>query len=399
MKSGEKNMKIRAFTKDDVESYAQMVRYCFNMSQKDSEQYAKQAIKFCRGFVAEEKGKVFSATFYYPFHQNIHGRKFKMAGMGGIVTMPEARNRGLVREQLRIMQKDMQEQGYVTSCLQPFKPKYYQKFGWANASRRLRCSINVDDIEAKKGEYEFIRIDKPSPKDFDTIEKTFASHYNGSTYRSTHFWKEEVMYTWESLKELYYYLIRHNGKDVAYVIYYYQRLKDGFEVNLHVRDCGFINYQGAKGIFALFKPHRDQVKDVIIHLPENFDIYHIAPCNLERIEWRSYMMFKVINVKDAMLHYNIPKDLAFNFELQVTDPMLENEQFSISFQIDKGKIGLAEKSDHVLKCAIDSFSRMFIGRNSIYDLIDYGEVKISEKIIKNIDRLFPKEIVFIKDMF
>ena len=111
------------------------------------------------------------------------------------------------------------------------------------------------------------------------------------------------------------------------------------------------------------------------------------------------MMFKVINVKDAMLHYNIPKDLAFNFELQVTDPMLENEQFSISFQIDKGKIGLAEKSDHVLKCAIDSFSRMFIGRNSIYDLIDYGEVKISEKIIKNIDRLFPKEIVFIKDMF
>ena len=111
------------------------------------------------------------------------------------------------------------------------------------------------------------------------------------------------------------------------------------------------------------------------------------------------MMFKVINVKDAMLHYTIPKDLSFDFELQVTDPMMENEHPSFVFLIDKGKIKLIDKSDHILKCAIDSFSRMFIGRNSIYDLIDYNEVEISKEVIKNIDRLFPKDIVFIKDMF
>ncbi len=392
-------MKVRPFTKDDKDSYVKMVKYCFNMSQKDSEQYIQGALKYCRGFVAEEEGAVLSATFYYPFHQNIHGKKFKMAGIGGVVTMPEARNRGMVREQFKVMQNDMIEQGYLTSTLQPFKPKYYQKFGWANASQRIRCKIDVDDIEAEKGEYEFIRIDKPVPKHFDAIEKTFASHYNGSTYRSTHFWKEEVMYAWEYLKELYYYIIRHQGKDVAYVIYSYQRIKDAFGVNLNVVDYGFINYMGAKGLFALFKTHRDQVKDVIIHLPENFDVYHFAPCNHNAIGWRSYMMFKVINIKEAMLYYPIPKDIAFDFELQITDPMQENEQLSFAFQIDKGKIKLIEKSAHTLKCRIDSFSRMFIGRNSIYDLIDYSEVEISEEIIKNIDRLFPKDIVFIKDMF
>ena len=393
-------MKVRSFTKDDFESYALMTRYCFNMSQKDSEQYAKQAIKFCRGFVAEEKGKVFSASFYYPFHQNIHGRKFKMAGIGGIVTMPEVRNRGLVREQLRVMQKDMQEQGYITSCLQPFKPTYYQKkFGWANASQRLESRIEVCDIAPTKEEFEFIRIDNPSPKHFSDIEKIFTSLYNGSSYRDKQFWKEEVMYCWEQTKELYYYLIRHEGKDVAYGIFSYQNSKKEYGVDLIVRDYGYVNYIGAKGLFALFRKHIDQAGDVVISLPENFDLYHFAPCNLHSIMWKSFMMFKVVNVKEAMIHYPIPKDIAFDFELQITDPMKENKQLSFAFQIDKGKIKLIEKSAHTLKCPIDSFSRMFIGRNSIRDLIDYGEVEISDDIIKSIDRLFPKDVVFIKDMF
>ncbi len=392
-------MIVRPFTKSDKDSFVKMVKCCFNMSQKDSEQYIQGAINFCRGFVAEEKGAVSSAMFYYPFHQNIHNRKFKMAGVGGVVTMPEARNRGMVREQFKVMQKDMIEQGYLTSCLQPFKPKYYQKFGWTNASQRLRCRINVLDIELAKEEYEFIRIDKPSPEHFTAIEKTFASLYNGSTYRDIHFWKEEIMYQREEIKELFYYLIRHAGKDVAYVIYYYKRTKDEFEVNIRVRDFGFINYEGARGLFALFKTHRDQAKEVVISLPEDFDVYHFAPCNLHAIGWKSFMMFKVVNVKEAMLQYQIPRNITFDFELQVSDPLAEKESRSFAFKINKGKIKLIEKSDYILKCTIDSFSRMFIGRSSIYDLITYGEIEISEEIIKYIDRLFPQDIVFIKDMF
>jgi len=392
-------MKVRPFTKGDKDSFVKMVKYCFNMSQKDSEQYIQGAINFCRGFVAEENGAVSSAMFYYPFHQNIHDRKFKMAGISGVVTMPEARNRGMVREQFKVIQKDMVEQGYLTSCLEPFKPKYYQKFGWANASKRLRCRINVQDIEPAKEEFAFIRIDKPSPEHFTAIEKTFASHYNGSTYRNIHFWKAEIIHKWEEIKELFYYLIRHAGKDVAYVIYYLKRTKEEFEVNIQVRDYGFINYEGAKGLFSLFKIHRDQVKDVIISLPENFDVYHFAPCNLNAIGWKSYIMFKVINVKEAMLQYQIPKNITFEFELHVADPLAEDENLSFAFQIDEGKIKLIDKSANVLKCSIDSFLRMFIGRSSIYDLITYSEVEISEEIIKYIDRLFPRDIVFIKDMF
>jgi len=70
-------MKVRPFTKDDKDSLVKMVKYCFNMSQKDSEHYIQGALNFCKGFVAEEGGVVLSAMFYIPFHQNIHNKKFK----------------------------------------------------------------------------------------------------------------------------------------------------------------------------------------------------------------------------------------------------------------------------------------------------------------------------------
>lgn len=393
-------MKVRAFTKDDVESYAQMVRYCFNMSQKDSVQYAKSITTFCRGFVAEDKGKTYSASFYYPFHQNIHGSKFKMAGIGGVVTMPEARNQGMVREQFKVMQKDMKKQGYVTSCLQPFKPTYYQnKFGWANASQRLQCRIEVCDIAPANEEFEFIRIDKALPKHFSDIEKKFASLYNGSSYMDKHFWTEEIMFCWGHTKELYSYLIRHNGKDVAYVIFSYRESKKEYGVDLIVRDYGYIDYIGAKGIFSLIRKHRDQAGEVVISLPENFDLYHFAPCNLHKIMWKSFMMFKVVDVKNAMLLYKIPENLSFDFQLEIEDPLEGDQPLAYAFSIENGEITLIEKSDYIIKCQIDSFSRMFIGRNSIHDLITYGEVDISEKILEYVNQLFPKDIVFIKDMF
>jgi len=392
-------MKVRPFTKADKDSIVRMVKCCFNMSQKDSEQYIQGALNFCRGFVAEDRGEVSSAMFYIPFHQNIHGKKYKMAGVGGVVTMPEARNKGFVREQFKVMQKDMLEQGYVTSCLQPFKLKYYRNFGWANAAKRLQCRINVRDIEPAENEYEFIRIDKPNSKHFDAIEKTFASLYNGSTYRDKNFWKEEIFFRWEGVKELFHYLIKYKGKDVAYVIYRYKNAKEEFGEDLHVRDYGFVNYEGIRGLLALFKTFRDQIKDVVINMPEDFDLCHFVPSNPHFVRWQSFMMFKVVNIKQAMLQYCIPEDLSFDFELQIYDPIAEEKDITVAFHIYDGNIKEIDRSDHVLRCSIDSFSRMFIGRNSIRELITYDEVEISEDIIENINRLFPKDIVFIKDMF
>jgi len=369
------------------------------MPREDAEHYITQAEKYCRGFVAEEEGSVLSAMFYHPFKQNIRHVNYPMAGLAGVVTMPEARNRGLVREQVRVIQKDMIAQGYITSCLQPFKPVFYQNFGFANASRRLRCIFYVEDIAKSDLVFEFIRIDEPSIELFQPIAKTFADTHNGATYRANEFWEGEIFHQWKHEKSKFYYLIRHEDRNVAYVIFLYLPTKEEFGPDMKVVDYGFINHIGATGLFQFFRPHRDQIKNVIINVPENFDIYHFVPANLHKIKMHSWMMFKVINPLKAMLQYPAPKDLSFEFELQLSDPLYGNEVSSYAFHVHDGIIESVNHSNNLLKTSIVSFSRMFIGRNSIHQLIEYGEAEISENIIKNIDLLFPREIVFIKDVF
>ena len=392
-------MKVRHYTQKDKDDYIRMVKYCFNMSQEDSMQYIDQIEKYCRGFVAEENGSVISAMFYYPFMQNIRGIRYPMAGLGGVVTMPEARNRGLVRQQIYAMEKDMIEQGFVTSTLQPFKPLFYQNFGYANASRRLRCCFDVNDIGKSDLQFDFVRIDEPSVELFQSIAEAFADQYNGATYRTKEFWEEEVFYPWKHEKDKYYYLIRHQGQDVAYVIFVYTSTKEEFGTNIKVKDYGFVNHTGATGLFQFFKPHRDQVKDIIISVPENFDMYHFVPVNLHKIEMHSWMMFKVISPLEAMLRYHPPENLSFDFQLELTDPLYDNKVSSYAFRVHDGSIESIEHSKNILKTSIVSFSRMFIGRNSIHQLIDYQEAQVSDNIIKDMDILFPEDIVFIKDLF
>jgi len=99
-------MKIRKLLKKDIERYAQMCCYCFNMKLDDARKYIETGVEFGRGLIGEENQQIISAMFYYPFMENVRFQKMKMAGLSGVVTMPEARNRGFVREQLKIIQKN-----------------------------------------------------------------------------------------------------------------------------------------------------------------------------------------------------------------------------------------------------------------------------------------------------
>ncbi len=99
-------MKIRKLLKKDIKRYAQMCCYCFHMKQDNARRYIETGLEFGRGFIGKENPQIMSAMFYYPFRENVRFQKMKMAVLSGVVTMPEARNRGFVREQLKIIQKN-----------------------------------------------------------------------------------------------------------------------------------------------------------------------------------------------------------------------------------------------------------------------------------------------------
>jgi len=168
---------------------------------------------------------------------------------------------------------------------------------------------------------------------------------------------------------------------------------------LDICDFGYINYSGVEGIFAFAKRHRDNAKNLIISLPENFDIYHFVPTHFKDIKLISEMMFKVIKVGKALTQLKVRPDWKFDFMLEIDDPISEENSGKFAFKVADGKVERIHDSKNIIKTDISTFSRFFIGRNSVKEILDYREAKISENIVGQIDLIFPKENVYIKDWF
>lgn len=65
-----------------------------------------------------------------PLRQNVRGLIVPMLGVSGVASHPAARRRGHVRMLLNRLHLDMRDEGHVTAILYPFRPTFYERFGY-----------------------------------------------------------------------------------------------------------------------------------------------------------------------------------------------------------------------------------------------------------------------------
>jgi predicted N-acetyltransferase YhbS len=85
--------------------------------------------------VAEENGVAMADASAIPMRQNIRGNVYPMAGVAGVATLPLARRRGFARELVTALLARMRDSGYAVSALYPFRPSFYQRFGYVGLPR------------------------------------------------------------------------------------------------------------------------------------------------------------------------------------------------------------------------------------------------------------------------
>jgi predicted acetyltransferase len=83
----------------------------------------------------EEDGVAVADVSGIPMQQNVRGATYQMAGIAGLATLPQARLRGYARELLTELLDRMRETGHVVSALYPFRPSFYQRFGYIGLPR------------------------------------------------------------------------------------------------------------------------------------------------------------------------------------------------------------------------------------------------------------------------
>jgi len=85
--------------------------------------------------VAEEDGVPVADASAIPMQQNLRGIVFPMAGVAGVATLPLARRRGYARALVTQLLGQMRDAGHVMSALYPFRPSFYQRFGFVGLPR------------------------------------------------------------------------------------------------------------------------------------------------------------------------------------------------------------------------------------------------------------------------
>ncbi|HVX47426.1 MAG TPA: GNAT family N-acetyltransferase [Mycobacteriales bacterium] len=77
-----------------------------------------------------------------PLQQNVRGRVVPMLGVTGVASHPAARRRGHVRTLLDRLHREMRDEGFVTAVLYPFRPTFYERFGYVGfpKARSIRLS-------------------------------------------------------------------------------------------------------------------------------------------------------------------------------------------------------------------------------------------------------------------
>ncbi|MFI6244465.1 enhanced intracellular survival protein Eis [Micromonospora sp. NPDC050795] len=99
-----------------------------------------------RTLVVEKDGVTLATASAIPMRQNLRGRVQTMAGVAGVATHPLARRQGHIRALLRQLLDEMRDEGHPLSALWPFRPSFYERFGYVGLPKARTASFAVADL-------------------------------------------------------------------------------------------------------------------------------------------------------------------------------------------------------------------------------------------------------------
>lgn len=145
-------MKIRQMeTEEEKASGLPLQTYAFRPSPNSSgvDEYLTGLQPYLRDnltLAAEDGETLVAQASAIPMRQNVHGQVTRMAGIAGVASHPLFRRRGHVRALLTELLGRMRDAGHAVTALHPFRPSFYQRFGYTGLPRSRTVRFAPSDL-------------------------------------------------------------------------------------------------------------------------------------------------------------------------------------------------------------------------------------------------------------
>ena len=212
--------------------------------------------------VAVENGAPVATVVATPMTQNVRGRTVPMAGICGVATHPLARRQGHVRTLLTRLLGQLRDGGYPVSALYPFRPSFYQRFGYVGLPQVRTVTLDTAELApflraGLPGEIGWQRSGEGYPEYRAFLERLLPHRHGFALY------SPERGERWRHEDDRWLVTARVNGETVGAVTY----RVDAFGGDLVADHLLALGPVGRALLLGFFARHVDQVARVVVTVP------------------------------------------------------------------------------------------------------------------------------------
>ncbi|MFX1346785.1 MAG: enhanced intracellular survival protein Eis [Promethearchaeota archaeon] len=394
-------MEIRKLTETDRKANSRLMRYAFQTS-KNTYENIELPIKLPMNwsYGAFDKEKLVATTSYIPFQIRLRSKDFRMSGVAGVTTKPEYRNRGIIRDIMVKMFKDMYNNKVPISVLYPFKLSFYEMLGYKLVDECIDYHFKISDIIYKETDYYMIEVDEIN----DDIMKIYDKIVLNFDYIA----KRPLKDYWQRFYTGNYKFICYNkNQPVGYIIITFLKVNEHWiehpERTILIQEIFWLDQKAKQTLFNFLWSHRDQREYILGAFPVNENIIDLL--RTPRIELRSIRansLLRIIDVKAVLENLEYPlTDFSITFQIEDEFCSWNNGYFTLTSKEKEIKVDVNNFSKKSADIEIDigHFSQLLAGFRTVGELFELGFITVNHEKLELLEKLFPKTNNYFHDFF
>ncbi len=344
-------------------------------------------------------GKMMSNMASLPFEANFDGHKVKMAGIGGVSTLPVYRQRGAVRACFGKILEEMKEKGQVISYLYPFSYYFYRKFGYEHSGTTIDWKIKLTAMPKAVKTGKFVMLEPGGDTaDLEKVYNAFASDINLMTVRDQWSWKKAITYANPYEQPCYTFIYYDdNGQPQGY--FHFVRHIEGKVRSIDIPEFCFATNEAAVALLGFIGKYQSDYSFATIRMPGHLDLSAFLPeyANCVERSARYTGMFRVVDAETVLSLSKYKGEGKFTISLTDETAPWNTGTYTVSFNSAGTSVQRTQEQPDIT-ADIQSFGLLISGEYDLYGarLLSNVQIHGNQDVL---ERVFYKKPLWINDYF
>jgi predicted acetyltransferase len=355
-----------------------------------------------RGLYRPDLDDPVAVAGYHDFRTRIRGSYHRLGGVTAVATPPEHRRRGYVRELLRRMLGELDDEGIRFSALWPFKRLFYRRLGWGTGSKYLRVEAPPGELGAagadRRGEFRCTEAGE-----WERLVPVHEAHDAGRGLhvdRTEAWWRERVFEGWGTDPYVYRWE-DENGEPRAYLTYVVEDGDDGRE--LRVREASWADPVARRQLLRFLGDHDSQVGTVRFAAPFDSEVVILEtvddPSSVT-VEIEAGHMVRLVDVAGGLSALSYPQEVDDELVVGVSDPLVDANDRSFRLSVGDGRAECSPtERDAEVSLGVGRLSQLAVGYRDASAMATAGHIDPPAGVIERLDVVFPAEPVWLREGF